>query len=251
MAQIRGVVHVQTPELDNLFKAAAARDKCAICGFLSAKRPPCILEELYLSSKRCVLCRVLVEGILTHLLPLPHSKVLYEKNICTSPIVQRQRYSLFPINRPGDDRDSDRDVRWQESDVVWGTVHKSSGANLITGRSMFHKLRELSVWIDSSHGRLKKVRVANRDREILRFGDERRRYGRRCLFGLEFISVSVFFPTRLIHISNDGSIRLCNTAGLHGKYLTLSYCWGKAPGFRTTIANVAERMASIIYEELP
>ncbi|KAI0455754.1 HET-domain-containing protein [Xylaria acuta] len=67
-------------------------------------------------------------------------------------------------------------------------------------------------------------------------------------------------PTRVLDLgSGDGDeamsfqsdLRLKETAGQHGEYVALSYCWGGYQGFRTTKESYAERLNKIEYNLLP
>lgn len=62
-------------------------------------------------------------------------------------------------------------------------------------------------------------------------------------------------PTRVIDVGPGGSIppylRLFETGGIQGMYLTLSHCWGTIPITRTTSSNIEAHKESIPFESLP
>lgn len=61
-------------------------------------------------------------------------------------------------------------------------------------------------------------------------------------------------PARVVDIGNEdnnGHIRLIETEGQTGKYISLSHCWGKAKQFTTTKASFAHHQAKIDHEHLP
>ena len=51
--------------------------------------------------------------------------------------------------------------------------------------------------------------------------------------------------------SVGGDIRLIETNNTHADYVCLSHCWGTGPAFKTTKENLAERMRSINFRDLP
>lgn len=166
-------------------------EQCAICGNLKTHRSSCTLDELYQSSKSCVLCRVLAEGILTQLFPLRQSDALYEDEVGISPHTHRKRHSFISLVKSAQhrQRSNSRPVASRlKRDVVWGTVFDKSGTILVTHQSMFYALRDLTVRIDLSHGRLEKIRVSNWNWDLDEEGE--RPYEAPELFGLEFIEAS-------------------------------------------------------------
>ncbi|KAL9593006.1 MAG: hypothetical protein Q9179_006175 [Wetmoreana sp. 5 TL-2023] len=67
-------------------------------------------------------------------------------------------------------------------------------------------------------------------------------------------------PTRVLdldafgegsHELKDADIRLVETGGQCGSYVTLSYCWGGYTACRTLKANYQQRMDRIVYNQLP
>ncbi|KAK4959901.1 hypothetical protein LTR10_002789 [Elasticomyces elasticus] len=61
-------------------------------------------------------------------------------------------------------------------------------------------------------------------------------------------------PTRVLQISTGAShpeVKLVETYGLTGKYITLSYCWGSARPYCTTRATYTSHLAGISWTELP
>lgn len=61
-------------------------------------------------------------------------------------------------------------------------------------------------------------------------------------------------PTRIIDISSDSAsfqLKLVETAGACGQYITLSHCWGTGRRFMTTTNNYLAHLDAIRYEDLP
>ena len=61
-------------------------------------------------------------------------------------------------------------------------------------------------------------------------------------------------PTRLIDVGTgtaNHTLKLVETSGASGQYITLSHCWGKSRYTVTTRANYAAHLRSLTYEELP
>jgi hypothetical protein len=61
-------------------------------------------------------------------------------------------------------------------------------------------------------------------------------------------------PARVIDVGNgDGnpSVKLCDSEGKFGTYITLSHCWGSATHVTTTRASLAARKSGIDFNELP
>jgi len=60
-------------------------------------------------------------------------------------------------------------------------------------------------------------------------------------------------PTRFLDLGLEGSntIRLWETGGAKGQYISPSYCWGTASFIRTTIANINEHKQGINIKQLP
>ncbi|KAH7336620.1 hypothetical protein BKA65DRAFT_553258 [Rhexocercosporidium sp. MPI-PUGE-AT-0058] len=60
-------------------------------------------------------------------------------------------------------------------------------------------------------------------------------------------------PKRVIHVgSEDVNPRLVETIdGQRGRYVTLSYCWGRSITFTTTTANLTTRLTGFSTSELP
>jgi hypothetical protein len=60
-------------------------------------------------------------------------------------------------------------------------------------------------------------------------------------------------PARVVDIGSaaEDVVRLCETDGQTGRYITLSHCWGSAKHFVTTRALLEARKSSIEYDELP
>lgn len=62
------------------------------------------------------------------------------------------------------------------------------------------------------------------------------------------------FPTRLIEVGDqrDSTCRLVETVGgSNGRYLAVSYCWGKGTNFTTTISNVQAMKSGFLVSSLP
>lgn len=64
---------------------------------------------------------------------------------------------------------------------------------------------------------------------------------------------NVFLPTRLIHIpkQEDLPLRLFETGGMTGHYVTLSYVWGRGNIFKTTRDNFEDRKKGFWPKDLP
>lgn len=52
-------------------------------------------------------------------------------------------------------------------------------------------------------------------------------------------------------MESSDPIKLCEPQGEAGRYLCLSYCWGKAHFISTTTQNLASRKEKIEDEDLP
>ncbi|KAI2467445.1 hypothetical protein F4781DRAFT_308303 [Annulohypoxylon bovei var. microspora] len=64
------------------------------------------------------------------------------------------------------------------------------------------------------------------------------------------VNESSKLPTRVIwirHENNSTQLELMESNGQRGKYVALSYCWGKTPFFKLTSANKASLMESILF----
>ncbi|KAK4898940.1 hypothetical protein LTR27_003671 [Elasticomyces elasticus] len=61
-------------------------------------------------------------------------------------------------------------------------------------------------------------------------------------------------PTRLIEIGEGAAgyeLKLVETSGCQGQYVTLSHCWGTGRRFMTTEDNLASHLRSLRFEDLP
>ncbi|KXJ88992.1 heterokaryon incompatibility protein-domain-containing protein [Microdochium bolleyi] len=59
------------------------------------------------------------------------------------------------------------------------------------------------------------------------------------------------FPSRLVDVGlDDGTIRIVETKGGHGKYICLSHCWGLEQIITTTTATYDQRKTAISLDEL-
>ena len=59
-------------------------------------------------------------------------------------------------------------------------------------------------------------------------------------------------PTRLISVGNGtSSLRLEETNGKKGQYVTLSHCWGTSPPLTTNVWNYETHLQNIAFENLP
>lgn len=75
-----------------------------------------------------------------------------------------------------------------------------------------------------------------------------RSHGPRCS-----LQADVILPSRLVHISRDdpNELKLCITKGMHGEYVTLSYCWGEGTFFKTVANNIDGLLRGFHASELP
>ena len=61
-------------------------------------------------------------------------------------------------------------------------------------------------------------------------------------------------PFRVLDVDDDLSldkIRLCESKGLYGNYITLSHCWGNESPFTTQLSSIESRKQGIQFDELP
>lgn len=61
-------------------------------------------------------------------------------------------------------------------------------------------------------------------------------------------------PTRLLRVEENNGVhklKLEETAGKMGRYVTLSHCWGAAKRFMTTKANYSSHLYTVPFEDLP
>ncbi|KAF2651312.1 HET-domain-containing protein [Lophiostoma macrostomum CBS 122681] len=72
-------------------------------------------------------------------------------------------------------------------------------------------------------------------------------HGRSCA-----LNTNAELPTRLIYVpaSDKEPIKLCDTRGQTGQYVTLSYCWGKGKICTSTSLNLSARSKAIPVSEL-
>ncbi|KAI0152952.1 heterokaryon incompatibility protein-domain-containing protein [Xylariaceae sp. FL1272] len=69
----------------------------------------------------------------------------------------------------------------------------------------------------------------------------------KCSSFQQILSPILSFPTRVLDLESLGpaKVRLVSGAGLQGRYVALSHCWGKAPIVRTVQATLAQFLRSI------
>ncbi|KAK8862671.1 heterokaryon incompatibility protein-domain-containing protein [Apiospora arundinis] len=65
---------------------------------------------------------------------------------------------------------------------------------------------------------------------------------------------AVPLPCRLLDLGETeqtGCVRVCETGGQYGHYITLSHCWGESQSFVTVASNLRERLAGFSVSEMP